>query len=112
MTRELSSHVEYYAAAFAPYMREHRLGRYDAGGGAAAGDFSDPPVSDLVVIRAVSDGMSQLSDLGGGRFRGRSPKGSLFLVAPETATEKHVQNSQPSAALPFRPRRCARTSKR
>jgi len=58
-----------------------------------AGDFSDPPVSDLVIIQAVSDGFRQRSDLGGGRFEGRSRSGDLFLIAPETATDILVHNS-------------------
>lgn len=87
----LPTHVEHYStSAYAPYLCEHRL----AGSvgdmlevAQPAGDFSDPPTSDLVLIRAVSDGMSQISDLGGGRFEKRSRAGDLFLVGPEIATD-------------------------
>ena len=87
----MPSYHDYYAASpYARYLREHRLA--GAAGGMIeaaqpAGDFSDPPVADLVLIRVVSDGIRQRSDLGGGRFTERSPAGTLFLVAPETATD-------------------------
>jgi hypothetical protein len=88
--RLTSNYAWYSTGPFAPYVREHRL----AGSvgdifevAQPPGDFSDPPTSDLLLIRAVSDGISQRSDLGGGRFEKRSRAGDLFLVAPETATD-------------------------
>lgn len=96
MTGSYPTYFEYcLTSAYAPYVREHR----PAGSAGRmvevaqpAGDFSDPPVSDLVLIRAVSNGMDQRADLGGGRFQVRGRSGDLFLVAPETATDILVHN--------------------
>lgn len=92
----LPSHLEHYTTgAFAPYVRERRLvGLVGSMIEVAqpAGDFSDPPVSDLVIARVVSNSISQRSNLGGGRFCERSPAGSLFVVAPETSTDILVYN--------------------
>ena len=85
-----SYHEHYIHGAYAPYVRERRLA------GAAgtmleaaqpAGDFSDPPVSDLVLIRVLSGGSAHRCDFGGGRFAGRCPADALCLVAPDTATD-------------------------
>ena len=94
MSGRLPTHFEHYSTgAFAPYVREHRLAGSVGDMMEVAqppGDFSDPPVSDFVLIRAVSDRISQRSHLGGGRFEGRSRSGDLFIVPPETATDIFV----------------------
>lgn len=91
-----SSYFDYYSrSSYAPYLRQHRLAGVACHMIEVAqppGDFSDPPIDDLVIIRAVSDGMSQRSDLGGGRFEARSRPGDLFLVAPGTTTDILVHN--------------------
>jgi AraC family transcriptional regulator len=106
MSDRLSTHCEHYATgAFAPYLREHRLA------GAVGdmievaqppGDFSDPPVRDFVLIRAVCGGMRQRSDLGGGRFEGRGRAGDLFLVPPEKATDILVHDPHVIRCFAFR----------
>ncbi|MFZ5558484.1 MAG: helix-turn-helix domain-containing protein [Pseudomonadota bacterium] len=96
MLNRLPTHFEHYSrSAYAPYIRQHRL----AGSvgemlevAQPPGDFSDPPTSDFCVIRAVSNGIHQSADLGGGRFEGRSRSGDLFVVAPATATDILVHN--------------------
>jgi AraC family transcriptional regulator len=45
-----------------------------------SGDMSDPPLEEIVLVRAVSPGMRQRSDLGAGRFSATTPAGALFLV--------------------------------
>ena len=91
MARPAPSYHDYYAASpYAQYLREHRLAGAVGGmieAAQPAGDFSDPPVAELVLIRVGRGGVRSSCDFGGGRFTERSPAGTLFLVAPETATD-------------------------
>jgi AraC family transcriptional regulator len=57
------------------------------------GDMSDPPSESLLLLTAISDGIENRSDLGGGRFEERTPVGAFFLVPPDCATEIEVRNS-------------------
>jgi len=96
MTAELPRLLEWYESGrLAPYVRERRLAfpsvaMFEAA--QPAGDMSDPPVSDLVVVRAVSAGIRQRSDLGAGRFTAQSPAGALFVLPPHLGTDIQVHN--------------------
>lgn len=96
MADRLPSHCEHYqTGSYAPYVREHRLAGQVGDLLEVAqppGDFSDPPTASLTVIRALSDGIHQRSDLGGGRFEARSRSGDLFIIAPGIATDILVHN--------------------
>ena len=106
MTAGLPSHIEWYETGrLAPYLRERRL----AGSAGTllevaqpAGDMSDPPTSDLLLIRTVSPDIRQRSNLGGGRFSGTNEAGTLFVVPPATATdiEVHVPHVVRGHAFP------------
>jgi len=72
-----------------PYMRAlHSVGTLSFVEAAQpAGDMSDPPTSDLVLVRTVSPGMRQRSNLGSGSFVDTAPSGGLFAIAPGVATD-------------------------
>jgi AraC family transcriptional regulator len=52
-----------------------------------AGDMSDPPVGDLVFTMIRSPDLRGRTDLGDGRFDVRAPRGSLFVIPPDFATD-------------------------
>ncbi|MBX9814860.1 MAG: AraC family transcriptional regulator [Sphingomonas sp.] len=66
-----------------------------------AGDMSDPPVDDLVLIQAMSPGMRQTSDLGAGRFSDVAPFGALLAMPPGVATAVHVDNPHVIRTIAF-----------
>jgi len=77
----------------APYVREHRIAAERAAmfeSAQPAGDMSDPASDSLVLVRGVSDGIRQYSDLGGGLVHSRSRGGDLFLIPPNFATRIEV----------------------
>jgi AraC family transcriptional regulator len=92
----LPNHATCYTTGrLAPYLRAMR----PAGNVATlleasqpAGDMSGPPHADLLIVRAMTDGIRHRSDLGAGRFAAVSPVGELFLIAPATSTDVQVQN--------------------
>ena len=96
MTGVLPSFVEHYTSGrLAPYLRERRLAGsmgHMIEAAQPAGDMSDPASSDLVLTVAVSDGIDLTSDFGAGRSSGRAAAGSLFLTAPEVATDIRIRN--------------------
>lgn len=55
-----------------------------------AGDMSDPPVNDLVLLRTVSMSIPFEFDLGAGRFSGIENHGDFHLAAPNTASDLQV----------------------
>ncbi len=57
-----------------------------------AGDMSDPAVPDLVLYQAVSGGIRVGGNLGGGRFKTTSQKGSFFLSAPNFSNTVFVDD--------------------
>ncbi|MBX7481706.1 helix-turn-helix transcriptional regulator [Qipengyuania qiaonensis] len=57
-----------------------------------AGDMSNPPVDELVLIQNLTPGIHQNSDFAAGRFEERSARGALFLVPANTATNIEVFN--------------------
>jgi AraC family transcriptional regulator len=78
----------YTTGAFAPYIRERRL----AGSAAhmleaaqPAGDFSDPPTTDLVLTVAMSAASGEF-DFGPGRFSKTFASGQMVLTSPGVAT--------------------------
>lgn len=82
------------SAPFTPFVREHRLG-----GSAAfhifdirapAGDFSQPPMRDMVLVYVTSSGFRFQADLGGGAFRSIGAAGRFFVVPPATAARISV----------------------
>lgn len=60
--------------------------------GQPAGDMSDPPTSDLILLRTMSGDIRHHSDFGAGAFSERSRVGTLLLIPPGTATNIEVQN--------------------
>jgi AraC family transcriptional regulator len=55
-----------------------------------AGDMSDPPINELVLMRTVSVGIPFDFDLGAGRFSGIESYGDFHLAAPNTASVLQV----------------------
>jgi AraC family transcriptional regulator len=96
MTTDHRTAAEWYMQGrLSPYVRE----QYTFDGSChlfesaqPAGDMSDPPVSDLILIQAASNQMRQRSDLGSGRFSDTASKGDLFLIPPGVKTDIHVDN--------------------
>jgi AraC family transcriptional regulator len=91
MALEWDAYADFYLKGpYASHVTEVRLG------GSApismlhaaqpAGDFSDPPVSDLVLTEVRCDMICGSLDLGGGRFAARFRKGSFVVIPPGTAT--------------------------
>lgn len=52
-----------------------------------AGDLSDPPINDLVLIRMLSSDVGCTIDLGAGRFSARQRYGDFILVSPNTRSD-------------------------
>lgn len=52
-----------------------------------AGDLSDPPIDDLVLIRMLSSDASCAIDLGAGKFCVDQQPGDFILVAPDTRSD-------------------------
>jgi hypothetical protein len=87
----------YDGGAYAPYVQEARVG------GSApvqlrdirqpAGDWSHPPLGDLVLVETTTEGMRAHCDLGAGRFSAQPAKGSFALVPPETASMILIDNA-------------------
>ncbi|NKC34331.1 AraC family transcriptional regulator [Falsiroseomonas selenitidurans] len=94
MTAALQGYIDWYERGrLAPYLREKRAAFASAAmfeAAQPAGDMSDPPASDLVLIRTVSSGIRHRSDFGAGRFEANSPAGAVFPVPPATATTIQV----------------------
>lgn len=90
----LPSHIDWYSKGhLAPFVQVEKrmdgdLSMLEAA--QPAGDMSDPPTRSLVLIRNLTPGLHQQSDLGGGRFEERSQLGAMFLVPPGVATEIEV----------------------
>lgn len=55
-----------------------------------AGDMSDPPVDELVLMRTMSVDIPFAFDFGAGRFSGTERHGDYHLVAPDTASDIQV----------------------
>jgi AraC family transcriptional regulator len=55
-----------------------------------AGDMSDPPVDELVLMRTMSIDIPFEFDFGAGRFSGTERQGDYHLVAPNTASDIQV----------------------
>ncbi|MBX9899143.1 MAG: AraC family transcriptional regulator [Burkholderiaceae bacterium] len=55
-----------------------------------AGDMSDPPVNELVLMRTTSVGIPFEFDFGAGRFSGIENFGDFHLVAPNTVSDIQV----------------------
>ena len=55
-----------------------------------AGDMSDPPVNDLILMRSVSFGIPFAFDLGAGRFSGIERHGDFHLAPPNTRSDIQV----------------------
>ena len=86
------------AVAYVDWMQEGRLSPYvrtlRASGpltfveaAQPAGDMSDPPASDLVLVQAASAGMRQTSDLGAGRCRHTAAVGAMLAIPPQFASD-------------------------
>lgn len=92
MSMQWKDYGDFYTnGPYAPHVREGRAGGsamlklFDIG--QPPGDWSDPSVPDLVIIQNRTRGMRAHCDLGGGRFRIRTPTGGFCVVAPDTATD-------------------------
>jgi AraC family transcriptional regulator len=93
----LGSYSDHYTqGAFAPYVRQHVLlgeapiALIDVV--QPAGDFSDPPTSDLVLIQDNSPGARVHFDIGGGRTRHRQRRGLIHAIAPGIAASVVVDD--------------------
>jgi len=78
----------YTTGAFAPYVREQRLAgsaAYMLEAAQPAGDFSDPPTTDLVLTVALSAASGEF-DFGPGRFTKTISSGQMVLTSPGVAT--------------------------
>jgi AraC family transcriptional regulator len=88
-TPVFGSYGAFYKATYGSYIRELApLGRSGAGMLAAeqtAGDFSDLPTEDFVILRPLTNSPG-LIDFGGGRKRWVSTPGHLAVVPPRFAT--------------------------
>ena len=83
------SFVEHYThGPFAPYVRERRLAGsagYLLEAAQPAGDFSDPPTTDLILTVAMSAASGEF-DFGPGRFNRTISSGQMVLTSPGVAT--------------------------
>jgi AraC family transcriptional regulator len=83
------SFVDHYTQGrFAPYVRERRLAGsagYLLEAAQPAGDFSDPPTTDLILTVALSTASGEF-DFGPGRFTRTIPSGQMVLTSPGVAT--------------------------
>lgn len=90
----LLSYAEWYTQGrLAPYIKSHR----DRNGlvtmtevAQPAGDMSDPPVSDLVVLKVLTGPTRHRSDFGVGLFSDVAQPGDLYVCPPEFATRVQV----------------------
>lgn len=107
MSGSFDNYADYYTQG--PYSADLREARI--GGSAAVrmfdvrqppGDFSDPPLPELVIIQATSHGIRGHCDLGAGRFKLRPAKGAIVAVAPGEATDIIVDNPIQFASTRFR----------
>jgi AraC family transcriptional regulator len=89
MSALVSYSDHYMQGAFAPYVRQHVLlgeapiALIDVV--QPAGDFSDPPTSDLVLIQDISAGARVHFDIGGGRTQHRQRRGLIHAIPPGIA---------------------------
>jgi AraC family transcriptional regulator len=103
----LPRYVDFYREAYAPFMRE----RWLAGTPGAtllhlsqpAGDFSDRPVSDIVVVRDLKGIGRATIDHGAGRFVRRSRPDDLYAVPPGVATTVLLDTPQELLAVALSP---------
>lgn len=105
-TPVFKSHSDFYKATYGSYIRDLApLGRSGAALIAVeqtAGDFSDMPTEDLVILRPLTSGPG-LIDVGGGRRRWVSTPG-LFTVAPPrfaTTVVIDTPHAMDCVALPY-----------
>lgn len=103
---EYSSYAEWYSdGPFAGYIRASGF----AGKAMSVieatqpdGDLSDPPISDLVLIRMLASDVPCVIDLGAGSFSAVQQYDDFILVAPDTASDiqMHAKHSVQLFSLP------------
>jgi AraC-like DNA-binding protein len=105
-TPVFQSHAEFYKATYGSYIRAMApLGRSDAvmiSAEQTAGDFSDLPTEDLVILRPLTNSPG-LIDFGGGSKRLISIPGHLIVAPPRFATTVVIDtpHAMDCVAIPY-----------
>lgn len=108
--RVYSSYAEWYTEGpFASYVRASGMAGDTMSVVEAiqpAGDLSDPPINDLVLIRMLSSDVPCAIDLGHGRFSVSQNYGDFILVAPNTRSDIQMYSSHAVELFSLPARNC------
>ncbi len=108
--REYSSYAEWYnEGPFAAYVRMSAMAGNMISVVEAvqpAGDLSDPPINDLVLIRMLSPDAPCSIDLGAGRFCVSQHHGDFILIAPNIGSDIQMYESHAVELFSLPANRC------